>query len=46
MTHYKLFKKFEISGLVASSPGMNYQSVPIQAGQGSMQTRAQPGNQH
>jgi hypothetical protein len=32
--------------LVASSPGMNYQPVLIQAGQGSVQIRAQPGNQH
>jgi hypothetical protein len=40
------FFKFQISGLVASSPGMTYQSVPIQAGQGLMQAGVQPGFQY
>ena len=38
--------KIKFPGLVASSPGMTYQSVPIMAGQGPMQTTAQPGNQY
>ncbi len=37
---------YKILGLVASSPGMTYQSVPVQSGQGSMQTGVQPGYQH
>ena len=40
------FFEFQISGLVASSPGMNFQSVPIQAGQGPMQAGVQPGYQY
>jgi hypothetical protein len=40
------FFKFQISGLVASSPGMTFQSVPIQAGQGPMQAGVQPGYQY
>jgi hypothetical protein len=37
---------YKILGLVASSPVMTYQSVPVQPGQGSMQTGVQPGYQH
>jgi len=32
--------------LVASSPGMIFQSVPIQAGQGPMQAGVPPGYQY
>ena len=32
--------------MVASSPGMTYQSVPIQAGQGSRQASVQPEYQY
>jgi hypothetical protein len=46
-SHLKL-KVYEctISGLVASSPGMTFQSVPIQAAQGPMQAGVQPGFQY